>query len=137
MEAFLAYIGFIPKRLIMDFDTKLIGGQARDYLNSLMIHGNAAPLHRQDQNGLSGHNWQTLVSMARNWLASVELPSSFWFYAVRCTAEVCNYFPYKLENGYYTTEFELVHHTKPDLRVLFKMFGLAAVQRECVGDSKV
>jgi len=64
MEAFLAYIGFIPKRLLMDFDTKLIGGQARDYLNSLMIHGNAAPLHRQDQNGLSGHNWQTLVSMA-------------------------------------------------------------------------
>ena len=32
---------------------------------------------------------------------------------------------------------ELAHATKLDLRVLFKMFGLAAVQRERVGDSKL
>jgi hypothetical protein len=37
-----------------------------------------------------------MVSMARNWLSSAELPASFWFYAVRRTAEVCNYFPTKL-----------------------------------------
>ncbi len=62
--------------------------------------------------------------MARNWLASAELPSSLWFYVVHHAAEVCNYFPYKLEDGSYVTPFELVHKTKPDLRVLFKLLVL-------------
>jgi hypothetical protein len=76
-----------------------------------------------------------MVSMARNWLASAELPSIFWFYAVRRAAEVCNYFPYHLGNGQYSTPFELAHRQKPDLRVLFQMFGLAAVRRERIGDT--
>jgi len=80
------------------------------------------------------HHWQTLVCMARNWLASLELPASFWFYAVRRAAEVCNYFPLQLDDGLTTTPFELVHKTKPDLRVLFKPFALAAVHRERLGD---
>ena len=134
METFFAHIGCVPKRLVSDFDTKLIGGQAREYLNSLLIHVNAAPSNRQDKNGLAERHWQTMVSMARNWLASAELPSSFWFYAVRHAAEVCNYFPMKLEDGSFITPFQLVHHQKPDLRVLFKLFSLAAVRRERVGD---
>ncbi|MFN9983161.1 MAG: hypothetical protein ACK53Y_24755, partial [bacterium] len=40
LEAFFAHVGSYPKRLISDFDTKLIGGKARDYLNSLKIHVN-------------------------------------------------------------------------------------------------
>jgi hypothetical protein len=91
---------------------------------------NAAPAYRQDKNGLAERHWQTMVSMSRNWLASAELPSTFWFYAVRHAAEICNYFPYQLEDGTYSTPFELVHKIKPDLRVLFKMFGLTAVRRE-------
>jgi len=101
------------------------------------VHVNAAPANRQDKNGLVERHWQTMVSMARNWLASAELPSSFWFFAVRRAAEVCNYFPYKLEDGTYSTPFELAHRQKPDLRVLFKIFGLAAVRRERVGDSNL
>jgi hypothetical protein len=76
-----------------------------------------------------------MVSMARNWLASAELPASFWFFAVCQAAEVCNYFPYRLEDGSNTTPFELAHHCKPDLRVLFKLFSLAAVRRERIGDN--
>jgi hypothetical protein len=89
---------------------KLIGGKAREFLNSLLVHVNAAPSYRQDKNGLAERHWQTMVSMARNWLASAELPSSFWFYAVRRASEVCNYFPYQLEDGTYTTPFELAHN---------------------------
>jgi len=126
-EQFFAHIGFSPRRLITDFDLKLVGGKAREYLNSLLIHVNSAPAYRQDHNGLAERHWQTMVMMARNWLASAELPATFWFYAVKRAAEVSNYFPYKLENGTYTTPFELVHQRKPDLRVLFKLFGLAAV----------
>jgi hypothetical protein len=133
-ESFFAHLGFIPKRLITDFDTKLIGGTARAYLNSLLIHTNAAPAYRQDKNGLAERHWQTLIAMARGWLASAELPGSFWFYAVKRAAEICNYFPIKLECGSWSTPLELAHHVKPDLRVLFKMFGVAAVRRERHGD---
>jgi hypothetical protein len=56
-ESFFAHIDFIPKRLISDFDLKLIRGKAREYLNSLLIHVNAAPSHRQDKNGLVERHW--------------------------------------------------------------------------------
>jgi hypothetical protein len=114
-EFFFAHLGVIPKRIISDFDTKLIGGSAREYLNSLLIQVNAAPANHQDKNGLAERHWQTMVAMARNWLASSELPPTFWFYAVRRAAEVCNYFPFHLEDGSFTTPFELAHGSKPDL----------------------
>jgi hypothetical protein len=75
--------------------------------------------------------------MARGWLASAELPSSFWFYAVKRAAEICNYFPTKLDLTSWTTPFELAHGIKPDLRVLFKLFSVAAVRRECHGDNSL
>jgi hypothetical protein len=51
MQYFFANLGFYPRRprrLISDFDTELIGGKARDYLNSLHINVNAAPANHQD-----------------------------------------------------------------------------------------
>ena len=68
-----------------------------------------------------------MVAMARNWLALAELPASFWFYAVKRAAKVCNYFPLKLEDGTWTTPLQLAHNTKPYLCVLFRLFSLAAV----------
>jgi hypothetical protein len=133
MEAFFAHIGIISRRLISDFDQKLIGSMAREHLNSLLIHVNAAPASRQDKNGLVERHWQTMLAMARNWLASAQLLGTFWFYAIRRAVDVCNYFPSTLEDGTFTTPFQLVHKAKPDLRVLFPMFGLAAVCHERVG----
>jgi hypothetical protein len=78
-----------------------------------------------------------MVSMARNWLVSADLPPSYWFYAVHRAAEVYNYFPMSLEDGTLSTPFELVHHTKPDLRILFKPFTLAAVRQERKGDENL
>jgi hypothetical protein len=43
MQTFFAHIGSPLRHLISDFDLKLIGGKAREYLNSLLIHVNAAP----------------------------------------------------------------------------------------------
>jgi hypothetical protein len=134
LETFFAHIGFSPKRLISDFDTKL---KAREYLNSLKIHVNAAPWMRQDKNGLAERHWQTLTAMARNWLVSAELPSTFWFFAVKRAAEISNYFPLKLENGSWSTPIQLSHFIQPDLRVLFKLFSVASVRRERVGDCQL
>jgi hypothetical protein len=77
IEYFFAHLGFHPHRLISDFDPKLIGGKTCDYLNSLLIHVNAAPSGCQDRNGLAERHWQTMVAMARNWLASAKLPAKF------------------------------------------------------------
>jgi hypothetical protein len=137
LDAFFAHLGFLPKRLISDFDLKLIGGKSRDHLNQLQIHVNAAPALHQDRNGLAERHWQTLTAMARNWLASAELPGKFWFLAVKRAAEICNYFPIQVENNTWTTPLELAHGVKPDLRTLFKVFGLAAVRRERAGDSRL
>jgi len=137
LECFFSHIGLVPKRIVSDFDLKLVGGKAREYLNSLLVHVNAAPSCRQDKNGLAERHWQIMVNMARNWLSSADLPPSFWIYAVRRAAEVCNYFPTTLDDGLVTTPFELVHATKPDLRNLFKPFALAAVRRERVGNEKL
>jgi len=85
LQAFFAHIGQTPKRLITDFDLKLIGGKARDYLNGLLIQ-----IKMVWPNDIG----KTLTNMARNWLASAELPASFWFYAVRRrAAEICKLFP--------------------------------------------
>ncbi len=59
----------IPRRLITEFDLKLIEGKSHEYLNSMLIHVNAAPSHRQDKNGLVERHWQTMVSMAWDWLS--------------------------------------------------------------------
>jgi hypothetical protein len=136
LDAFFAHLGFLPKRLT-DFDLKLIGGRTRDHLNQLKIHVNAAPASRQDHNGLAKWHWQTITAMACNWLASAELPGKFWFLAVKCAAEICNYFPLQIDHKVWTTPLELAHGRKPDLRVLFKVFGLAAVRRERVGNTRL
>jgi len=134
LEAFIAHLVFLPKCLITDFDTKLIGGKAREYLNSLLIHINTAPAYHQDKNGLAEHHWQTIVAMARSWLASVELPGSFWFYSVKRAAEICNFFPINLSVDHGLHLLELAHQVKPDLHILFKLFGVAAVHWECQGE---
>jgi hypothetical protein len=56
LQSFFAHLGFSPRRLISDFDTKL--------------------------NGLVERHWQTMVAMARGWLTSAQLPATFWYYAV-------------------------------------------------------
>jgi len=58
----------------------------------MLIHVNAVLSYRQDKYALVERNWQTMVSMARNWLSSAELPSIFWYYAVNRAAKVCIYF---------------------------------------------
>jgi len=46
LELFFSHLGVIPRRIISDFDLNLIGGKAREYLNSLLVHVNAAPSYR-------------------------------------------------------------------------------------------
>jgi hypothetical protein len=43
------------------------------------------------------------------------------------------YFSIKLENNTWSTPFEIAQQVKPDLRVLFILFGLAAAEDSHLG----
>jgi hypothetical protein len=58
----------------------------------------------------------------------------FGFSLLSGPLKIYNYFPTKLEDGSWSTPLEMAHHVKPDLQVLFKMFGVAAVRQELQGD---
>jgi hypothetical protein len=72
-------------------------------------------------------HWQSIVSLARNWLTSSLLPSRYWFFAVKRASKVCNILPTNHLDSI-TTPFELVHHKKVDYRLLFPMFSTAYIK---------
>ena len=122
-------LGQVPRRIITDFDHKLMGKTVRNYLQEKGCILESAPPKHQHQNGLVERNWRTLVRMARSWLNSSLLPSSFWFHAIKRACEIKNYLPVNLK-GLITTPHELVYHVKPDMRCLFPMFSVAYIDKE-------
>jgi hypothetical protein len=90
MNQFLIDCGPTPKLIRTDFDQKLIGGKTKEIFTAHKVKIEAAPPHRQHQNGLVERHWQTTVSMAHNWLRSSLLPTKFWFLAVKRACEVTN-----------------------------------------------
>ena len=118
------------RRILCDFDTKLIRGQARQLLLRKESRILASAPYRQSQNGLVESHWATAVRMARSYLQEANLPKRFWFWALRTAFERMNMIPIevgKTDEGEpkLTTPFEVFYHRKPDLRTLFP-FG-------CVG----
>ena len=119
-----------PKVIRTDFDKKLMGGAAKRLLRSKNIRVEAAPPKRQHQNGLVERRWQSILTMARNWLTEELLPSKYWFFAVKRAAEIMNILPTKHMKGIVTTPFEQVHKQKVDYRQLFPIFKKAYVKVE-------
>ena len=125
-------MGFAPKKIMTDFDHKLMGSAVEDYFTPLKTSIESAPPRQQHKNGLVERNWRTVIRMARSWLSSALLPSSFWYHAVKRAIEVSNYLPVTL-NGITTTPFELVHHHKPDIRSLIPLFSVAYIDHPTSG----
>ena len=128
IQQFCADIGFVPRRFISDCDNKLMGKAIREWLskqNSIVHH---APGGRQSMNGLCERHWRTIVKMARGWIASHQLPSTFWWHALRRATEVSNYIPLKINNTI-TTSHELTYRTKPDLRTILPIFSVCYIRK--------
>jgi hypothetical protein len=126
LTKFQADAGGLPDKIYTDFDLKLIKGDTKKWLLN-RIPGkpctvSAAPSGRQNENGLVKNHWKTTVSMARAYITDMQMPRSYWFWALRHATQVSNYIPCKV-NGELTTPFELVHGVKPDYRVLFRLFS--------------
>jgi deoxyuridine 5'-triphosphate nucleotidohydrolase len=127
MQQFVMDAGTKPKLLRTDFDTKIIGGRVKTYLNEQQIPIQASPPYRQHQNGLVESHWQSIVSMTRNWLTSSLLPTKYWFYGIKRACEVTNILPAPHVKKL-TTPHELVYKTKVDYRQLFPMFSIAYIK---------
>jgi len=52
----------------------------------------------------------------------MQMPRTYWFWAIRHANQIQNYIPCKV-NDELTTPFELVHGVKPDYRILFRLFS--------------
>ena len=129
IKKFCNLMGKTPKYVRTDFDHKLIGRHVQQYIEENEGVIESAPPKFQHQNGVCERNWRTILNMARNWLASSLLPSSFWWHSVKRAAEVSNYLPIKLDNKH-TTPHELVFGQKPDFQNLFPMFSVAYIDYE-------
>ena len=124
MEEFLQICGTTPELIRTDFDSKLIGGKVKQLLRKEKILLQAAPPKHQQQNGLVKRHWAFLVKQARQWLTASLLPSSYWWFAIKCACEINNILkaPHKKEN---ISPYQLVTGEKPDYRQLFPMFSVA------------
>ena len=129
LQRFVTEVGVKPKLLRTDFDKKIIGSAARDYLDEQNIPIQSAPPKRQHQNGLVERAWQSVVIMSRNWLKSALLPSKYWYYAVKRAVEISNISPIKLKDNI-TSPHEEVYKEKVDFRQLFPMFNTAYIKQE-------
>ena len=127
IKRFISEVGVKPKTIYTDFDPKLMNGTVAAYLEDNQIIVQAAPPEQQHKNGLVERNWQTLVSMTRNWLRSQLLPSKFWWFGIKRAVELQNVLPIKL-NGIITTPYEATYGRKVDYRCLFPMFSLAYIR---------
>ena len=130
LTQFLVDVRVKPKLIRTDFDKKLFGGNTRKLLLKNKIRVEAAPPKRQHQNGLVERRWQSILTIARNWLTQELLPTKYWFFAIKRAAEIMNILPTKHENGIVSTPFEYVHKQKVDYRQLFPMFKKAYVKVE-------
>lgn len=139
LQLFCNNIGFTPKRILTDFDHKLMGQKVLDLFTDSSGHCiietaptspiiEAAPPNKQNQNGLAESNWKSVRYMARAWLTSHLLQSKFWWWALKRATEVSNYIHIRIDNRI-TTPFELAYDVKPDLRALIPMFSVSYLRR--------
>jgi len=106
------------RRILCDFDPKLMRGKARNLLHRKGIRILSSAPYRQSQNGLVESHWGAAVQMARAYLAEAGLPKRFWFWAVRTAFERMNLLPIKVgvdEKGAakFSTSFEMFYRRPP------------------------
>ena len=113
IEHFKVDAGRLPHRFHSDFDRKLIGGNALQWILSNGSNIIAAPAGRQSSNRLVERTWITLTQMAQAFIAEKQVGREFWYFAVLHVAMMLNQVPGRLRLKL-TTPFELVRNSKPD-----------------------
>ena len=122
-QKFINQLGVTPKLIRTDFDSKLISGIARTYLDAKNIKIQAAPPKRQDQNGLVERHWWNVVNMTSTWMRWALLPSEYWWFVIQGACEVKNILPATHIPNIITTPFKLAHNKKSRLQATLPPSG--------------
>eukprot|EP00957_Ditylum_brightwellii_P050137 3800887-Ditylum_brightwellii.AAC.1 len=109
-------MGYYLKQFLTNFDEKIMGWDTVTFIKEEGTIIQAAPPEHQNENGLCERSWHTISRMARAWLVSNFLPSSFWWFAVKRATEVCNYILLNM-NSVITTSHEAVVERLPTAAV--------------------
>ena len=88
--------GLPPHRFYSDFDRKLIGWNALQYILSNGSNIIVAPVGRQSSNGLAERTWHTLIQMTIALITEKQVGREFWYLAVRHSAMMLNQVPGQL-----------------------------------------
>jgi len=114
--------GSPPKRLYTDFDPKILEGPTASLLwdKNAILRG--APSGQQNQNSLVEWAWDTVTCMTRAFITVMQMPKTYWYWAICQSVQAMNYIPCSVE-GVSTTPHELVYGVKPDLCTLFQLFS--------------
>jgi hypothetical protein len=114
--------GSPPARLYTDFDPKILEGHTSSFLCDHNIIIQDAPSGHQNQNGLVERAWETVTCMAQAYITDMQMPKSYWYWAISQGVQAINYIPCN-EEGISTTPHELAYGVKPDLCTLFRLFS--------------
>ena len=123
LQLFKEDAGRLPHRFHSDFNRKLIGGNALQWILSNGFNIIAAPAGRQSLNGLAERTWRTIIQMTRAFITEEQVGREFWYFAVRHAAMMLNQVPGQLGLKL-TTPFEIVHNSKTDSKTWFELFSI-------------
>jgi hypothetical protein len=132
IAAFMAFhsdAGSLARHFQCDCDEKLFGSHVRSFLH--LDHSSIAssPAGRQSTNGLVESYWKIMVHMSRAYLTEKQMPCSFWYYAIKHSAQMMNMIPGRY-GGKLASPFLLVHGVRPDQRTWLALFSICYFHHE-------
>ena len=127
--AFRSDAGSLDRQFRCDCDEKLFRSHVCSFLH--LDHSSIAssPAGRQSANGLVESHWKIMVHMSRAYLTEKQMPRSFWYYAIKHSAQMMNMIPGRY-GGKLASPFMLVHGVRPDQRTWLPLFSICYFHHE-------
>jgi hypothetical protein len=123
IRLFCAAAGSLAQCFYCDCDIKLFGTAISKYLIDNDSKVVAAPAKCQLPNGLVESHWKIMVHMGCAYLTKMQMPPTFWFYAIFHLARMMNAIP-GTYSGHLASPFRLVHGVGLDERTWIPLFSL-------------
>jgi len=132
IAAFLAFrseAGSLARQFRCDCDEKLFGSHVCSFLHLDRSSIASSPAGRQSANGLVESQRKIMVHMSRAYLMEKQMPCSFWYYAIKHSAQMMNMIPGRY-GGKLASPFMLVHVVRPDQRTWLPLFSICYFHHE-------
>jgi hypothetical protein len=126
LTAFMAFwleAGSLACQFWCDCDNKLFRSNVHSFLHTNNSSILASPAGHQSSNGLLKSLWKIMVHMSRAYLTEKQMPRSFWYFALKHSAQMMNMIPGKYR-GKLASPFMLVYGVHPDQRTWIPLFSL-------------